>query len=243
MAFPKSKELVRIFTDGISEYPEFQIKNDTNPLILVFNGQRFVLFFKCISYAGNPYPKNTTRAQLPYREEFNSLKPSDFFLFLGYDTDNDLYVCWDPIKTRSRLNQKSYVSFFCRKSLQDSVTEGEIKDGRLTNGDSYVLFKRSDISSFFEMIKLHFPRFKASAGSSVIEKLPIETTEPIEGYLDDVSSEPGIRLLVDEMLKLGKSKLDIVSECMNTHGEYFYRMRFIDWARIIDSYINNHPES
>lgn len=242
MAFPKGKELVRIFLDGIKEYPEFQINNDSNPLMLTFNGQTFMLFFKCISYAGNPYPKNTTRAQLPCRDEFNSLQASDIFLFLGYDTENDLYVCWDPVKTRSRLNQKSYVSFFCRKSLQDSVVEGEIKDGRLTNGDAYVLFKRSDVSSFFEMIYLHFPHLKTAENIEDIEKIPVAATEPIEGYLDDVSSEPGIQLLVDEMLSRGENKLDIVSECMNNHGAYFYKMRFIDWAKIIDRYINlqNH---
>jgi hypothetical protein len=237
MAFPKGKELVNIFLDGIHDYPEFQVQSNSNPLRLSFNGQSFMVFFKCISYAGNPYPKNTTRAQLPFREEFNTLNKDELFLFLGYDTENDLYVCWDPTKTRARLNQKSYVSFFCRKSLQDSVVEGEIKNGRLTNGDEYVLFKRSDTSSFFEMIGLHFPNIKKSE-TEVIETLPINATEPVEGFLDDISSDSGVQLLVDQLISQNRSKLDIVSECMNSYGSYFYRMRFIDWARVIDRYIN-----
>ena len=236
MAFPKGKELVNIFLDGIRNYPEFQVQSNSNPLRLSFNGQSFMVFFKCISYAGNPYPRNTTRAQLPRRDEFDSLRKDELFLFLGYDTENDLYVCWDPTKTRLRLNQKAYVSFFCRKSLQDSVVEGEIKNGRLTNGDEYVLFKRSDISSFFEMIELHFPTIKSYAGFEEIETLPIEATEPIEGYLDDIISDSGVQLLVDQLLAQNRPKLDIVSECMNTYGTYYYKMRFIDWARVIDRY-------
>lgn len=234
MAFPKGKELVNIFLDGIQNYPEFHVQSNSNPLRLTFSGRSFMVFFKCISYAGNPYPKNTTRAQLPRREEFDSLRKDELFLFLGYDTENDLYVCWDPAKTRLRLNQKAYVSFFCRKSLQDCVVDGELKNGLLTNGDKYVLFKRSDISSFFEMIELHFPTIKSTAEVEKIETLPLEATEPVEGYLDDIISDSGVQLLVDQLLSQNLPKLDIVSECMNSYGTYYYKMRFIDWARLID---------
>ena len=239
MPFPKGKELVGLFLDGIKSYPEFQVLNNSNPLKLVFNGQSFVLYFKCISYAGNPYPQNTTRAQLPRRPEFDALNSSDIFLFLGYDMINDLYVCWDPIKTRSRLNQKAYVSFFCRQSLQDSVIAGEVKNGRLTNGDEYVLFKRCDVSSFFEMIELHFPQLVNAKQTVTIETLPVDATEPVEGFLDDIVEDAGVRLLVDQLLSQNRLKLDIVSECMNEYGPYYYRMRFIDWANVINKYINN----
>ncbi len=236
MSFPRGKELVRIFLDGISQYPEFIILNASNPLRLVFNGRAFMLFFKCISYAGNPYPLNTTRAQLPCNEAFNTISDNEVFLFLGYDADNDLYVCWDPNKTRSRLNQKSYVSFFCRKSLQDSVTEGEIKTGRLTNGDSYVLFKRSDVCSFFEMLELNFPgvQIKNVAIPEVNES--ISATEPVEGYLDDIETDSSVQLMVDQLISEAKTKLSIVSACMNTFGDYYYKMRFIDWVSVIDNY-------
>ena len=238
MSYPKGKELVRIFLDGIKQYPEFKVLSDLNPLRIEFNGRAFMLFFKCITYAGNPYPINTTRAQLPYREDFNTLLDSEVFLFLGYDTVNDLYVCWEPNKTRTRLNQKSYVSFFCRQSLQDSVTSGEIKSGRLTNGDAYVLFKRSDISSFFEMLDLNFPGIKQNEKPSQILTIPISATEPIEGFLDDLETDSSVQLTVDQLIAEGRSKLSIVSECMNTFGSYYYKMRFIDWAKVVERYLD-----
>ena len=238
MSYPKGKELVRIFLDGIIQYPEFKILGESNPLRIEFNGRAFMLFFKCISYAGNPYPLNTTRAQLPYREEFNSLADNEVFLFLGYDTVNDLYVCWEPNKTRSRLNQKAYVSFFCRQSLQDSVTNGEIKSGRLTNGDAYVLFKRADISSFFEMLELNFPGIKLNETPLQISTIPLSATEPVEGFLDDMETDSSVQLTVDQLIAEGRSKLSIVSECMNTFGSYYYKMRFIDWAKVVEHYLD-----
>ena len=197
-----------------------------------------MLFFKCISYAGNPYPMNTTRAQLPCHDDFNSISENEVFLFLGYDVDNDLYVCWDPIKTRSRLNQKSYVSFFCRKSLQDSVTEGEIKTGRLTNGDSYVLFKRTDVCSFFEMLELNFPGLRVKNVDIPDIEEPVLATEPVEGFLDEIETDSSVQLMVDQLISEAKTKLAIVSECMNTFGAYYYKMRFIDWANVVEKYID-----
>ena len=87
------------------------------------------------------------------------------------------------------------------------------------------------------MIRLHFPNIKKSE-TEVIETLPINATEPVEGFLDDISSDSGVQLLVDQLISQNRSKLDIVSECMNSYGSYFYRMRFIDRARVIDRYIN-----
>lgn len=243
MNFPKGAKLSQIFIDSISDYPEFLIENNGNPLSLKFNNQGYMVFFKCISYAGNPYPENTTRAQLPMRKEFDLLPPRYRFLFLGYDVENDLYVCWDPNKTRSRLNQKSYVSFFCRKNLQDSCTAGEIKEGRLTNGDKFVLFKRSDIPSFFEMIELHFPSL-AEEEKVEMPKLSYQIEDqPQAGILEDVVQDKSIELLIDSLCAKGKTeKLRIVSECMNNYGSYYYNMKFIDWANIIQHYLESKKQ-
>ncbi|MFQ9811009.1 MAG: hypothetical protein ACLRYB_17065, partial [Segatella copri] len=44
---------------------------------------------------------------MPSRPEFETAKNSKVpFLFLGYDMDNDLYVCWEPEKVKKRLNKK-----------------------------------------------------------------------------------------------------------------------------------------
>lgn len=49
---------------------------------LEVKGKDFFLYIKSLTYAGNPYPKNTTRAQLPRRSEFNSIKESDAVFFI-----------------------------------------------------------------------------------------------------------------------------------------------------------------
>lgn len=241
MSFPKGKELVTIFLDGLRPYPEFRVLSESNPLRIEFDGRAFMIFLKCISYAGKPYPSNTTRAQLPFKEEFNSLKENELFLFLGYDVDNDLYVCWDPMKTRLRLNLRSYVSFFCRKSLQDSVLVGEIKTGRLTNGDTYVLFKRSDICSFFEMLELHFPNLRTH--KEIKSLIGETTTETIEGYLDEIETDSSVQLMVDQFIAEGGTKLAIVSSCMNEFGTYYNKMRFIDWAKVVENYLGHILDS
>ena len=145
--YPKSRELIDIFLSGVNEC--FTAIEKSEVLRFIFNDFKYVAYFKCVSYGGTPYPLNTTRAQLPQRDEFDKIKMDERFLFIGYDVDNDVFVCWDPIKAKSRLNKKSYVSFFCRKNIQDSVTIGNVIEARLTNGDVYVLFKKYDIPLFF----------------------------------------------------------------------------------------------
>lgn len=238
MLYPNGPQLVNRFLESLSGYQEFEVVSKANPLKITFNGNTYVIYFKCVSYAGNPYPKNTTRAQLPKREEFNSILDTDIFFFFGYDVENDLYVCWDPIKTRSRLNQKSYVSFFSRQSLQDSVTPGEVKVAKLTNGDVYVLFKREDVCSFFEMYELHFSIRKESPTSmSLVNSAQSENL----AFLDDIGTDDSVKLFVDELLSTCKhSKLEIISACMNNFGAFYKDMRFIDWANLVSAYMREN---
>lgn len=234
----RGQELVDLFLADIQCYPEFQILERGNPLKLLFSGRSFMIYFKCASYAGKPYPQNTTRAQLPRRPEFDNVTEEDVFLFIGYDIDNDVFICWDPIKTKKRLNQKSYVSFFSRKSLQNSVLPGEIKEGYLTNGDKFVLFNRKDIASFFEMIGVHFPElFPHHSGGDTIH---LNEKYNEEGYLEDVLDDISVKLLIDEMYSNGeRNKLTILSKCMNMFGPYYYNMRLVDWARIVKLYLDD----
>lgn len=236
--FPKSQKIIDIFVSSLTG--QFSDINKTEVLRFIFNGQKYMVYFKCISYAGNPYPRNTTRAQLPQRSEFSLLEKDERFLFLGYDVDNDLFVCWDPIKARSRLNKKSYVSFFCRQNIQDTVEEGNITEAKLTNGDVYVLFKRKDIARFFEMIEAHFPELNQSMSNSVstpdLMDCDISNSE-VEGLLYDVRDDVMVQALIDELLKEEKSRLTIVSECSNTFGKVYPAMYFKEWDAVIKKYL------
>lgn len=248
--FPKGTELINKFIDGITKNTQFALasNNDGTVLRFTFNNHKYVAYFKCISYAGNPYPRNTTRAQLPQRPEFDVILEEERFLFLGYDVVNDLFVCWDPIKVKSRLNKKSYVSFFCRQNIQDSVEEGNIVESHLTNGDMYVLFKRNDIARFFEMIEVHFPKLWDSHTPKKIQSNNISDNtdddnvsdaDPV-GRLSEISNDPIVKAYVDQLIAQGKSSMQIISGCCNTFSTTYNTMLFKEWSVIINEYINQN---
>ncbi len=234
--YPKSKELINIFLSGLNE--NFSSIEKSEVLRFTFNGSKYVAYFKCVSYAGTPYPLNTTRAQLPQREEFNRIESDEKFLFIGYDVDNDVFVCWDPIKAKSRLNKKSYVSFFCRQNIQDSVTAGNVVEAHLTNGDVYVLFKKCDIPRFFEMIEIHFPDLLKVENSKDESDEDVSNSE-VEGRLCDVNDDEMVKAFVDEMLTAQKSHLTIVSECSNAFGVAYPGMLFKEWNDVVKKYYSS----
>lgn len=263
--FPRGSEIIDKFLEVIDKNDFFSLRTNEGGVVLHFdyNGQKYAAYFKCVSYAGKPYPLNTTRAQLPQRPEFESIGKDERFLFLGYDVDNDLFVCWDPIKAKSRLNKKNYVSFFCRKNIQDSVQEGNVVESRLTNGDVYVLFKRCDTSRFFEMIEIHFPQLEREARLLQMKELAlckdylsnqedevkinnfdsdeednVSNAEPI-GLLSDICSDPIIKAFVDQLLEQNKSTLYIISKCCNTFSTNYNAMLFKEWADIVNKYIDS----
>ncbi len=248
--YPKGKELIDKFLDSIEQNVLFEMRTNDDGVVLhfAFNGQKYAVYFKCVSYAGNPYPQNTTRAQLPQRPEFDRVEGDERFLFLGYDVGNDLFVCWDPIKVRARLNKKSYVSFFCRQNVQDSVEEGRIVEAQLTNGDVYVLFKRCDTARFLEMIEVHFPQLENDAPSVNDPSTDNDSNGPegenisdaeLIGILSDINNDPIVKTFVDQLIAQGKRPMQIMSECCNTFSSTYNGMLFKEWADAINKYISN----
>lgn len=247
--YPKGKELIDKFLDSIEQNVLFEMSTNDNNVVLhfAFNGQKYAVYFKCVSYAGNPYPQNTTRAQLPQRPEFDRIGKYERFLFLGYDVVNDLFVCWDPIKVRARLNKKSYVSFFCRQNIQDSVEDGRITESRLTNGDMYVLFKRCDTARFLEMIEVHFPQLdenvpsdnepQADNDANESDDESISDAEPV-GVIGDINNDPIVRAFVDQLIAQGKRPMQIISECCNSFSSTYNGMLFKEWSEVINKYIS-----
>lgn len=232
---------------GLSSVKNVEYISLNNPLSIIFEGTKYYIYLRNLSHAGKSYPENSWRAQLPSNPAFDAIKKStDRFLFLGYSEINDVFVCWDPVKAKRRLNHKSYVSFFSRKSVQDSASEGNIIKAELTNGDIFVAFKRIDLPSFLSMIELYFPLLKENATSNENEKFEKEVTlaknEDIVGVLVKVEDDFSIKLLVDSLFEEKQNPLSIISSCMNEFGNYYNRMTFKDWAKVINIYINNYEK-
>ena len=211
---------------------DIAIISDDGVIHLEVKGTDLYLYIKSLTYAGNPYPKNTTRAQLPKREEFDGIKASDgIFLFLGYDEINEVFACWDPNRTKERLNEKQYVSFFSRLNLQESASQGHIIETSLQNDFKYVLFKLNDLPQFLLHIKDYFPSIQLRTEISGISNAS-------SGILLKIEDDSSIRLFIDEQLKLDSeiSNLSLVSNCMNEFGDFYHKLSLKDWFKIINQY-------
>lgn len=244
----KGSALYDKFLSGFAEYGGLNIISRNDILHISIDGHEYYIYLKCVSHKGNPYPLNDQRAQLPQRPIFDNVKSSDVdFLFLGYDMDNDVFVCWDPLKVRQRLNVKSYVSFYSFKDLQNNVQLGKIDSAELSNGDKFVLFKREDMLSFFNMIKVHFPQLKESDPiDDSVEDEPLTAPIPspykkveVVGILSNVCSDQSVKLLIDSMATEGQNRMQIICSCMNDFQRFYYKMKLTDWKRIIYAYLDN----
>lgn len=236
--YPKGKELAKNFVEKLKKYPNFELISQSDVCHIRIDNEEYYLYFKCVTHEGNPYPLEHQRAQLPKRESFDKIKESDVpFLFLGYDVDHDVYVCWEPSKVKPRLNNKTYVSFYSRLSIQASVVEGEIRDETLTNGDKFILFKSSDILSFFQMIDQHFVELKKNSQTSMASEPPIiGKGKEVIGKILDINDDDSLKLLIDSVKE--ESMLRIMSACMNEFGEYYPKMSLTDWTKVIKKYLN-----
>ena len=238
MQYYSGKYLAEQLEMILRESKSITILHSGNPLHFRMSDWDYYIYLKCISYAGNPYPKNTTRAQLPKQDIFDTIKNSNAcFMFWGYDIENDVYVCWDPQKAKSRLNDKTYVSFFSRKNIQESVIEGDIQLAKLTNGDKYVLFKSRDAVLFLEHITSYFSvPIKPMKNVNLKDISIFQNTE--EGRLLNVRYDASVKLLIDEMLLSNEQPtvLSIISRCMAEYGEAYSKMGLKDWFAIVNKY-------
>ena len=221
----------------LSEKDIVVLSDDNDIININVNGRSFFLYIKSLTYAGNPYPLNTTRAQLPRRDDFKSIKDSNaIFIFLGYDEENEVFACWEPQKTKARLNEKQYVSFFSRLHLQVIAKEKDFVKTSLQNGLKYVLFRLDILPKFLLTIDDFFPDL-ISFG------LP-ETPEINQGKIFDLEDDNSIVSFIEELYKndTNESILFLVSSCINKFGKTYYNMTLRDWQILVSEYIEQkHP--
>lgn len=91
------------------------------------------------------------------------------------------------------------------------------------------------------MIELYFPELKDDIDT--VDKTQIKSekkpkvSEDIVGVLVKVEDDESIKLLVDSLLEEDKNSLSIISSCMNEFGTYYNCMSFRDWAKVINTYL------
>ena len=125
--FPETLlELIRKELDNSSS---FEYIEGIQPFLMKYDNVPYYVYIKNLSSAYFKDRPGTTRAQLPKKVSFDDIKKSpNIFIFLGYDQENDVFVCWDFNVVKERLNVSKSVSFYSRISYQEEVEEdGKIK--------------------------------------------------------------------------------------------------------------------
>lgn len=240
MPYPNSIELINTFISSFGNSSKFHLLDKNCYVHFKYDAVEYFVYLKCVTYAGAPYPENTTRAQLPKRTEFeNVIRSNARFLFLGYDVDNHVFVCWEPNKAKNRLNKKNYVSFFSRKSVQESVKQGEVKTSNLSNGDIFVIFKKDDINIFFMNIDKYF-----SPETIVINKETYQTNGmnqsnlKVSSVLEKVEDDTSVKLLIDKLNSLDSDRMSMIASCLNEFGSCYPQMNLNAWKTIIYNYLD-----
>lgn len=241
--YPRGKILIEKFIEAMVDYEGFTLIGKDTICQFSFDDKYYYAYIKAISPQGGPHPLEHQRAQLPYHDRFQEVIESSIpFLFLGYDIDNDVFVCWDPHKVKPRLNHKSYVSFYSRLSIQEGVKPGKIEEGALSNEDKFVLFKRADTVSFLQKLDFYFPGLKpGSVVSEMRQPAFAEALESIsQGQLDCIEDDESVRQFLDSYPS-GFPFLSILGECMSQFSKNYSGLQLADWVRLIRSYLDSKP--
>lgn len=218
--FPET--LQQLILDAFQKTPEFQYQSGVQPFFMTYKNKPYYVYVKNLSSAYFRERPDTTRAQLPIKDEFEEIKGSSYpFVFLGYDQNNDVLVCWNYHVVKQRLNAAKSVSFYSRKFFQEAVVEGELLQKKLKNGDEPVLFKRKDIALFFDKIETIFSNTTDGIVSTEDEKITVITDEELKSKLKPLLDTETPHTL--EAIKVAEHYYQ---------GKY-PKMKLKDWASLI----------
>lgn len=204
-----------LFLAVMTGNPDFEYVNGEQPFVIKYKGQRYHIYMIKLTSAYFKSRPDTTRAQLNRRVCFDEIKKSsDPFIFLGYDSDNDVLVCWNNKIAKARLNEKSTVSFYSRKIYQDQIILGEPKHFKLKNGDQPYFFKRKDLPLFLDKVNTLFPDIAEIPKQSERREKELYSTpnNNAENHLNDVEL---LALLKPMLVGPAKRTLEAVQTMMN----------------------------
>lgn len=177
-----------LFLTAMTDVPDFEYISGEQPFVIRYKGQRYHIYMIKLTSAYFKSRPDTTRVQLNRRACFDEIKKSsDPFIFLGYDVENDVLVCWNNKTAKARLNEKSTVSFYSRKIYQDQIILGEPRHFKLKNGDQPYFFKRKDLPIFMDKVDNLFPETVdvSNPDERKETKIYFNPKNNVESYLND----------------------------------------------------------
>ncbi len=154
------KELNTLLNDALTGNETYKLIEGVNPCKITYGGLDYYVYIKNITPTAFPNANpEVMRVQLPKRNAFSPIKESDsLFVFLGYDSTNDVYATWNPFWSKQRLNVVDNVSFYSRLSAhQEARAENKFVCRKLNNDGEVVVFPRENIGDYLSTIQLFFP--------------------------------------------------------------------------------------
>lgn len=155
LSAPQHKALL---DEALAGTVTYKLLSGINPYSISFDGILFNIYIKNLSSAHFSGSPDVWRAQLPHRKEFDEMKNSLIpFIFLGYDSERDVYATWNPRIVKQRLNAAKYVSLYSRESAQiESENENRFVRRELSNDGEVLVFPREKLSSYLVNIPHYF---------------------------------------------------------------------------------------
>jgi hypothetical protein len=235
------KDLKIKVLEPLAELGQFS-HGDENPFLLHLGDEKYWIFVKNLSPSAFKNSPNVTRVQLPHKPIFTEIAKTDIlFLILGYDSDADVLVCWNPHNLKERLNAKKNVSLYSRVSLQESVQLNEFKTGMLTNGEKIVLFKRADLPVFLNKMSDFFENTPVTNIKPAISLFDFESAEPDEVTEPVIVADKLLEITDKNLLSkikplLQKNKvLEAAEVCGKFYNGHYKNMKLKDWFKLLDN--------
>ncbi|ROI10071.1 hypothetical protein EGI11_04805 [Chryseobacterium sp. H3056] len=234
------KELKIKFVETLSAVDGFSYE-DGNPFLIKIYDQHFFIFLKNLSPAYFKNSPDVTRVQLPSSNHFDKIFNANIpFIILGYDVDNDTMVCWNPSKTKERLNAKSNVSLYSRNSLQSNIKKYNFETGYLSNGEKIILFRREDLQLFFENLSNLFDeKQKINTYKNTVVSGPIEICFPDK--LREITDLQVLNL-INPLLEKNRV-LEAVEICATYYANHYNKMTFKDWFVLVNNLYKNNSNN
>ena len=227
-----AKELKLKFVEVLNMIDGFSYE-EGNPFLITISGNMFYVFLKNISPAYFVNLPDITRVQLPYSDHFNQIiKENVTFVILGYDTESDTFVGWNPERIKQRLNAKGNISLYSRKSLQEKVPPLEFSFGSLSNGEKIVLFRREMLPNFFSQIQGLFSTEDLSKDFEEFEQLEPEELPDVEDKIYEIKDK-SLLDKIDPVLQKDRV-LEAVKMCGEHYKDKHKGMKFRDWFNLVE---------
>lgn len=135
---------------------QYEIKyNGNNPYTLSFRGAHAEIFVLNISSA---YFKNNdvTRIQVPKHKDFSDNNLNNLVIPIGYDSENKVYVIWDPYDLAARLNNKDNISLYSKISVQEKAASNYFIRTINKEGKHYIAFREEILPNILFQIEIFF---------------------------------------------------------------------------------------